>query len=44
MRFHHRCSDIVALWMDFDTCMIVQITYLKGKICAAIKIHDTGES
>ena len=29
--------------MDFDMCMIVQIAYLKGKICAAIKMYDTGE-
>ena len=28
--------------MDFDTYMIVQIAYLKGKICASIKIRDTG--
>ena len=32
------------LYMDFDTYMIVQITYLKGKNCAAIKIHNTRES
>ena len=32
--------------MDFDRHMIEKIAYmhLKGKICAAIKIHDTRES
>ena len=30
--------------MGFERFMSVQIAYTKGKICAAIKIHDTGES
>ena len=33
-----------CLLMGFVMYMIVQIVYLKGKICAAIQIHDTRES
>ena len=36
--------QILRLQMDFDAYLTVQIAYLKGKICAAIKIHATGES